>query len=285
MVVEGQGGIQTANRGRLFILLSALLWSLAGVLIKSLDLEPLSIVFHRSIFAALFFLPFVRRNGWIGGVPLLVSAASYTAALCFFVWANKVTTAANAIVLQYTAPIFVFLFARLWFQEPVPRSNAMTLLFGIMGVGVIFAGSAGAPDTPGILAGVLSGFLFSVYMTSLRFLRGIHPVNLTFATNLVCVLALLPFAGSPFELESGELFTLAVMGVVQLGLPYFFFSKGIESISLQEASLIALIEPVLNPIWVALVVGELPSLFTYIGGGMILLGLALRYRPALFKSH
>jgi drug/metabolite transporter (DMT)-like permease len=91
--------------------------------------------------------------------------------------------------------------------------------------------------------------------------------------------------GLRFEVGAGELLALGIMGVVQLGLPYFFFSKGVETVSLQEAALIALIEPVLNPLWVAIVVGEVPSVATLIGGGMIVLGLALRYRSMLFSKE
>jgi drug/metabolite transporter (DMT)-like permease len=82
---------------------------------------------------------------------------------------------------------------------------------------------------------------------------------------------------SELSLSAGEALTLALMGVVQLGIPYFLFSKGLETISLQEASLIVLIEPVLNPVWVALVVGEMPAPATMVGGGVILLSLAFRY--------
>ena len=265
------------DQGRLYILLAGTLWSLAGVFIKSLELHPLTIVFYRSLFASLFFLPFVRAKSWRPGVPLLVSVASYSAAISSFVWANKLTTAANAIVLQYTAPIFVFLFVRLFFREPISRSNLMTLAFGMVGVGVIFAGSAGQPDSAGVMMAMLSGLLFSVYMTNLRFLKNVDPGFLTLLNNLFCWLALFPLVGSRLSLSPAQALALAVMGVIQLGIPYFLFSKGLETVSLQEASLIVLLEPVLNPIWVALAVGEVPSMATLIGGGMILLSLGFRY--------
>ena len=263
-------------KGRWMILLAGVLWSLAGVFIKSLELHPLTIVFYRSLFASLFFLFFARPARWTFRPSLLVSVASYTAAISFFVSANKLTTAANAIILQYTAPIFVYIFVRLLFKEPILRANLATLLAGMAGVVVIFIGSAGEPDAPGVAAAVVSGLLFAVFMTNLRFLTGLHPGYLTWVNNLACWLALLPLAPS-FSLSSEQAVALAVMGVVQLGLPYFFFSKGLETISLQEASLIVLIEPVLNPIWVGLVSGEVPSVATVIGGGIILLSLAGRY--------
>ncbi len=265
------------NQGRLYVLLAGLLWSLAGVFIKSLELHPLTIVFYRSLFASLFFLLFVKAQSWTLSVPLLVSVASYSAAISFFVWANKLTTAANAIVLQYTAPIFVFLFVRLLFREPISRPNLATLACGMAGVGVIFAGSAGQPDSAGVMMAVVSGFLFSVYMTNLRFLKDVHAGYLTLANNLVCWLVLFPLVQSQLSLSLEQALALAVMGVAQLGIPYFLFSKGLETVSLQEASLIVLIEPVLNPLWVALLFGELPSAATFVGGGLVLLSLALRY--------
>lgn len=273
------------NRGRLLVLVAGILWSLAGVFIKSLELHPLTIVFYRSLFASFFFLFFVRAKCWTVSFPLLLSVVSYTSAISFFVWANKLTTAANAIVLQYTAPIFVFLFVRLWFREAISRNNLTTLFLGMAGVGIIYGGSAGQPDSAGVMMAILSGFLFSVYMINLRFLTNVQPVYLTLVNNLVCWLTLLPLVQSQLALSLGEAMALAIMGVIQLGIPYFLFSKGLETISLQEASLIVLIEPVLNPIWVALVVGEVPSTATFLGGGIILLGLGFRYvRLALSDS-
>ncbi len=269
-----------ANRGRGFILLAGLLWSLAGVFIKFLWLPPLTIVFYRSLFASAFFLIFVLLKKSAASrftFPLFISVSSYTAAISAFVWANKLTTAANAIVLQYTAPIFVFVFVRLFFREAISKLNRITLLLGMLGVGVIFVGSAGQPDARGVTVAVLSGFLFSIYMVNLRFLKEVHPAYLTFVNNLVCCVILIPFVKSQLALSSGETLALAVMGVVQLGIPYFLFSKGLETVSLPEASLIVLIEPVLNPIWVALIVGEVPSIATLLGGSLILFGLGFRH--------
>lgn len=263
------------GRGR--ILLAGILWSLAGLFIKSLNLPALTISFYRSLFAGLFFLLFVRNTRGTASVSVLVSVASYTAAISSFVWANKLTSAANAIVLQYTAPIFVFLFVRFLFREPITRLNLMTLLAGMAGITVIFAGSAGEPDFQGVIVAVLSGILFAIYMINLRFVREVDPKILTFVNNLVCSIVLLPFILSHPTPSREQLLALAAMGVFQLGIPYFLFSKGLEKISLQEASLIILIEPVLNPIWVAWLVGEIPSSATLLGGGIILLSLAARY--------
>jgi drug/metabolite transporter, DME family len=273
------------GRGRLLILCAALLWSLAGVFIKFLDVPALTIVFYRSLFACLLFTPFVRRAEWRSSTPVLVSVLTYTAAISSFVSANKLTTAANAIVLQYTAPIFVFLFARVVLRERISKINVFALLAGMIGVGTISLDSAGEPEMAGVALALASGVFFAAYMINLRRTQQVHPGYLTWINNAFCALALLFVVRSQLALTLNQLMILVVMGGLQLGLPYFLFSKGLQSVSLQEASLIALIEPVLNPIWVALTVGEIPSTATLTGGTMILLGLSARYVwPWLNKS-
>lgn len=266
-----------ATRGRLLIVSAALLWSLAGVFIKFLDVPPLTIVFYRSFFACLIFTPFVRRADWRISGPVGVSVLTYSAAISAFVSANKLTTAANAIVLQYTAPIFVFLFSRIVLREKVTKLNGLALSVGMLGVAVISLDSAGEPEMAGVLLALLSGLLFAAYMINLRRTSNVSPIYLTWINNAVCALLLLLVVKSQLGLTWDQLGILAVMGAVQLGLPYFLFSKGLQTVSLQEASLIALIEPVLNPIWVAVTVGEIPSTATLTGGGMILMGLSVRY--------
>ena len=268
---------QHLRRARLSLLLAAVLWSLAGIFIKFLSLPPLTIVFYRSLSASLFFAFFVRRSIAVPRVALLVSALAYTAAISAFVSANKITTAANAIALQYTAPMFVFMIVHYLFGEKITGASWIALALGMLGIAVICAGSAGQPDAAGVMVALLSGLLFSIYMVSLRFLKEFNPGTLTFLNNLVCCLILLPLVGSELSLTLKEGWIVAVMGVVQLGIPYWLFSKGLEQISVQEASLIVLIEPVLNPLWVGLIVGELPSGATLIGGLCIVGSLAFRY--------
>ena len=270
------------QRGRLLILSAALLWSLAGVFIKFLDLHALTIVFYRSLFASLVFAPLVRRSHFRLNTAIVVSVLSYTAAISAFVAANKLTTAANAIVLQYTAPVFVFLFTRWVWGERISRQNGLALVVAMIGVTIIGGDSAGAPEMTGVLLALLSGVLFAIYMVNLRRTGEVAPVYLTWSNNLVCALLLLPVVWSRLGLTLHQTIVLAVMGGMQLGMPYFLFSKGLRSVPLQEASLIALIEPVLNPLWVALIVGEIPSLATLIGGATIVLGLAVRYLWPVF---
>jgi len=262
-----------------------MLWSLAGVFIKFLPIHPLAIVFYRSLFAGLVFAPFLKRSDFRFNGTILVSVLSYTAAISAFVSANKLTSAANAIVLQYTAPIFVFLFSGLVMREKIARANIFALAVAMIGVGIISFDSAGEPEMAGVVLALLSGVLFAGYMINLQRTRNIAPVYLTWINNLVCALIIFGVVQAQLALTVTQVVVLAVMGAVQLGAPYYLFSRGLQTVPLPEASLIALIEPVLNPLWVALIVGELPSAATIWGGALILFGLGVRYLWPLFSRH
>jgi drug/metabolite transporter (DMT)-like permease len=173
--------------------------------------------------------------------------------------------------------MFVFVIVHFLYGEKITGASWISLGLGMTGIGVICAGSAGQPDAAGVMVALLSGLLFALYMVSLRFLKDFNPGTLTFLNNVVCCLILLPLVGSELSLSLKEGWIVATMGVVQLGIPYWLFSKGLEQISVQEASLIVLVEPVLNPLWVALIVGELPSSATLIGGACIVGSLGFRY--------
>ena len=262
-----------------------MLWSLAGVFIKFLPIHPLAIVFYRSFFAALVFTPFLKRKDFRCDGTILISALSYTAAISAFVSANKLTSAANAIVLQYTAPIFVFLFSWWVMREKIARANSIALAVAMVGIGIISFDSAGEPEMAGVALALLSGVLFAGYMINLQHTHTIAPIYLTWINNFVCAFLVVWAVHTHLAVTAAQAILLAVMGAVQLGAPYYLFSKGLRSVSLQEASLIALIEPVLNPLWVALIVGELPSKATVGGGAMILFGLGVRYVWPLIGAH
>lgn len=273
------------ERGRLLILAAATLWSLAGVFIKFLDLHPLAIVFYRSLFASLVFMPFLKRRDFRCNGTILVSVLTYTAAISAFVSANKLTSAANAIVLQYTAPIFVFWFSWLVMREKIAKANLFALAVAMIGIGIISLDSAGEPEMVGVVLALVRGLLFAGFMINLQRTKGIDPGYLTWINNLFCAVLLFWFVQAHLALTVNQAMILAVMGTVQLGAPYYLFSKGLQTVSLPEASLIALIEPVLNPLWVALIVGELPSTATIWGGALILFGLGVRYVWPLVGVH
>ena len=207
------GRLVPSFQGRLLVVLAAVLWSLAGVFIKSLDLPPVTISFYRFLFAALFFLLFLRKRHLVFNGNILVSLATYVAATGTFVVANKLTTAANAIVLQYTAPIYIYVLAAVLFKERITVGNLLALCGGMAGIGVIFFGTVGDPEMAGVFVALLSGFVFGLYIVNLRFLPRVSPIFLVFVNNLAGVLLFYPFAFQHLVLSQSQFLALTAMGV------------------------------------------------------------------------
>jgi len=274
------------RRGYLMIFGCAVMWSLGGVFVKVLRqpryaMDPGAIACLRSAAAGLLLawaLPGLAR------APRALAAASalaYTVVVGTFVFAVSGTTAANAIFLQYAYPVFVAVGAVCFFHERLGRRTLVALGLGLGGVGAILACSW----APGQRAGLVCGFASSIAFAALALLqhaiRGGSPVALSALYNLAAALLLLPFAWGRLGGVSAEaLLIVAAMGVLQLGVPYVLFIRGLRTVPATDAALITLAEPILNPVWVWLVVGERPSLGTLLGGGLILLALLVRFARA-----
>lgn len=267
-----------ATRGRLLALGAGLLWSMGGVFIKSIALPAPVIAALRSLFAGLAFLPFVRRAPARSPWVVAASVICYTVVVGLFVVSTKLTTAANAIILQYTAPAWVFLLEVVFRGARPDRRNTLTLLGGMAGITIIWFGSEPG-DLLGISLALLSGVFFAAWMVLAAAVPDMDPVATTAVNNLGSAALLAPVAWSSAQglPSTSALAVIAVMATFQLGIPYLLFSRAVKRISSQEASLIVLVEPVMNPVWVALFVGEVPSRATLLGGGVILAALALRY--------
>jgi len=271
-----------ATRGRLFVVGAAALWSVGGIGIKILHqdygVHGSTIALYRSLFAGLVLLPLVRRSD-VAFRPLLwVFVPVNALMLLTFVMSTSSTTAANAIILQYAAPLYVVLFCVLVLKEPGQRRNLIALAMGMAGIGVIFFSSP-PEDTFGVALGIASGVGFAAVMILLRLLRSLKAAWLVMVGQLSAAAVLLPIAAvwGGLSIPLAALPVVALFGAVQLGAAYFLFARGVQRISVQEAGLICLLEPVLNPIWVGLGVSEWPSVTTLAGGGLILVGLVWRY--------
>jgi drug/metabolite transporter (DMT)-like permease len=266
-----------AFKGRILVLSAATLWSLGGVLIKSMHLPPQTIACYRTLFASLFL--FLLRGRGLGRPTwiYLLAAIPYCLQGLFFIAATKATSAANAIILQYTAPMYTFVLAYLFLGESIQKRSLCSLAIGMIGVAVIFFGGWKGGDLLGVALALISGFFFSVLTVVFRYMRDKDPFAITFFNNLFTGLMLLPI--SPKVPLGSELVVLLFMGVVQVAMPYILFTKGLQFVQAQEAGILSLIEPVLNPIWVALVIGEIPSHFTIVGGSLIALAIAMGYIP------
>ena len=276
--------------GRILVISAAILWSTSGLVLKSPLMEELPLdsrgpvlACYRALFAAAVLIPFVRFRS-IRWQPALVPMTVLFAVMnLLFVTSMTKTTAAATIFLQYTSTVWAFLFGLLFLKERVERGNLVALAFSLCGIFWIVAGDWGGENFIGNLLALGSGFCYAGVVLSLRALRDEDSVWLVTLNHLIGGLVLLPWVFSAnISLRSEQWLLIALMGAFQMGVPYVLFARGIRLVRIQEAALLSLMEPVLNPVWVLFVWGERPERTTWIGGALILTGLAVRY--LLFPS-
>lgn len=272
---------QQRSQGRLLLLLAAVLWSIIGLAVKSPPLRDVpGPVFAgcRALTAGLMLLCFMRpamvRWRW-GMLPMVISFASMNV---LFIMATQQTTAAAAIFLQNTASLWAMGYAVIFLRERIVRGNLVALCFGLVGIAwIVYSDWKGERFVGNGLA-LASGLTYAGVIVTLRSLRTESPIWLILLNYLVSGLALLPWILVGFQsLTPLQWLLLACIGPIQMGLPYILFARSLKWIPPQEASLILLLEPLLNPLWVWMCWGEQVTSATLGGGCLILLGLALRY--------
>jgi DME family drug/metabolite transporter len=268
---------------RLAIAAAAVLWSTSGFFAKlplfdqwPADSRGVEIAFWRALFAGVSILPFVRRVTWRW--PMLPMAASFGLMSGLYLTALTLSTAANAIWLQNTAPWWVFLVSAWWLREPVSRRDLPPLVCCIVGVTTILSFELQGPLEWGPLCGLASAFGYAAVVLLLRKLRTEDSAWLVvinqFGTVLVLAPAVLRYGLRP---TGGEMLVLFAFGFVQMAMPYLLFGWGLKHISGSEAILIGLLEPILLPVWAFLTRGEVPKPWTIAGAAVILTGLVLSH--------
>jgi DME family drug/metabolite transporter len=266
------------------LVLAAVLWSLNGPLIKLLNdqgqgLGGEVITCYRSLLGGLIFLPLaLRRMHTLRLAPLrwsIGSVLTFTLMTTAFVIATTRTAAANAIVLQYTAPLWVFALAPLVLRERARLSEGLALAVAMAGVAVILALQPRG-DLVGLSIALTSGLGYGLVILMLRGLRLADPIAVVTMNFLGSglILAVWVGVGSSFRVTTGQFVLLAIMSVVQFAFPYVLFSWALQRVEAHHASLITLLEMVLNPLWVWLAVGERVPGPTLLGGPLVLAGVA-----------
>jgi drug/metabolite transporter (DMT)-like permease len=302
------GPVPSAAGARLCLVVAAVLWSLGSLFMRVLReptplglddprLSPIPIAFFRALFAGLVMVPLIRRADVVfrplmGGmvVTFAVMSGLYLSALGF-------GPAANAIFLQNTAPFWVYLLAVVLLSEKADRRGAQAVLLGMAGAVVIVAGNWPRDQSPArqqaevavLFMGLGSGVVYAGVILFLRALRDSSPAwlvllnHLGSATALGLFILLAPAAWSGWTEwpTTRQLAVLAVFGAVQMALPYWLFTRGLKTVSPQEAAIITLLEPLLNPVWAYLITPEkdTPTGPMYYGGALILTALVWRYLP------
>ena len=254
---------------------AALLWSTGGIAIKAAPEPPLVVAFYRSAFAAVA-LAIILRPRWRRLTPtFLIALFSYAACLTTFVIATKWTTAANAIFLQYSGVIWVLLASPWITKDPLHVRDAVPVAVAFAGMGLFFVGKLKA-GSAGDLVAVASGVFFAVLVLSLRLERGAGAEAAVTFGNVLGALCLLPFVSHELAVSRRSLLILLFLGVVQLACAYALFVHGLRHVTATQASLIGMLEPICNPIWVFLFLGERPGVYAILGGAIVLGAVAWR---------
>lgn len=278
-------------QGRLLIFVSALLWSTSGFFAqaKTFDGWPGGLLaFWRSLFASIVIMPLVRRPQWSWW--LLPMVVCFVLMIWTFLTSMKLSTAAVAIWLQSTAPVWVLLVGVLVFGEPYHRRDLVMVFFGLAGVAVILVFELRGSNDLAVICGLASGLLYAAVVICLRQLRHMDAAWLAAVNHLTTAVCLAPYAywygisNGAYWPQGVQWIYLAAFGALQIGIPYVLFARGLRDVPGHEAGGIGLIEPVLVPIWTWLAWDEQITPHVLAGAALIFLGLAWRYlgsRPAV----
>ena len=259
----------------IFLLLAAILWSLGGVLIKSIDWHPMAIAGGRSAIAIPLMLACIGWPKFSFSRAQIGGAIGYALTVILFVFATRMTTAANAIFLQYTAPIYVAVIGRWYLGERALRIDWLVIAVALGGIALFFLDRLTVSGFWGNIVALCSGLAFASVAIFLRKEKAGSPVTSIILGNVIVAVA-----GAPFMLQSslgdGGVWRLLLLGTLQLGLPYVLYATAIKHVTALEATLIPLLEPVLNPLWVMLTLGERPGGWAMVGAALVLAAVLTR---------
>ncbi len=261
------------------VLIAVLLWSTGGLFIKSTTIDAYQITFFRSLFAALTVLILTRKDGLKINTFGIVTSIIYALLLFLFVWATKKTTAANAIFLQYTAPIYILILAPFVIGEKFHLRDLVTVVVVLAGMSLFFVGQLRLEDYQGNTAALFSGIFLGLYIMLLRHPKaeGLNPAIAVIYGNFLLALVNAPTGISAIpSMTPMDWFAVTFLGIVQIGISYILFIKGVRGGTRPlDASLIGFIEPLLNPVWVFIFIGERPLKEAILGGAIIITAIAV----------
>lgn len=282
-----------------YVVLAVFIWSTGGLFIKLTTLDAYQVTFFRSFLAGLTVLLVTRKAGLRINAFGLMCSVFYAALLFLFVWATKQTTAANAIFLQYTAPIYILILAPFVIGEKFHLRDLATVVFCLIGMSLFFVGDLSVGDYNGNIAALFSGIFLGLYIMLLKHPKAVGPqaaslpvaagsaqtktedrkpktalnpvITVIYGNFLLAVITIPAGISALPTITATDLFAVAFLGIVQIGIAYILFIKGVTGGTRPlDASIIGFIEPLLNPVWVFLFIGERPTQWALVGGAIII---------------
>ncbi len=260
------------NQSILYMALCAVLWSTAGIFIKVIPWNPLIIAGLRSLVGAAVFVLYIRATGFkfVFNRSAALGGFFLSGTFIFFVAANKLTTAANAITLQFTAPIFILVLSSLIFRQKFRRGDIITVGMTSFGISLFFLDKLSAGGLLGNILALIAGLFFAcMYMTTGRADAESRMSGILFGHMLTAAIGIPMIFFFPIPLDFVPVMSIIALGIFQIGIPYVLYGLASRHCSPLACSLIGAIEPLLNPVWVYLFNGEKPGFFALIGGAVV----------------
>jgi len=265
------------RKGLVFISFTAFLWSTSGFFIKYLTISAFHILFYRSFIAAITILiaAYIRKSAVKFSFDKVssFSAIFFAGILILFVVATKMTKAANAIVLQFTSPIYLVFLEPLFFKTKFVTRNLITVLLCVAGMVLFFFGKLELGNIYGNLIAIGAGMSFAMFSLLLKYKKEKQKTENTLHIIIIGNFLVAVIAGCiifpDFALDLQQTLILIYMGAIQIGISYMIFNEGIKYVSATESMIIAMLEAVFNPIWVFIGLGETPTPYALVGGALI----------------
>ena len=248
-------GTLTPRAGRLLVAAAALLWSTGGLAIKLVPLEALGVVFWRATLTVLFLVAVYRPSLERWKKASVATAVVYALMILSFVTATKWTTAANAIFLQYTGPFYVLALGPWLLKERFRKADAVAIAVALGGMSLFFVGRLDPGHLAGNVMGIVSGVFFGLTVLLLRRDQSRDAMASVFLGNLLAAAIAFPFARGNLALDAKGFAVVAFLGIVQMGVAYILFVRGLSVVPAAEASLLGMLEPTFNPLWAFLGLG------------------------------
>lgn len=264
------------QKGILYVFTAALLWSSGGLFIKLISLSAMHLSFFRCSIAAITFALIFKKRILLFNKLSIINSLFYAMVLITFVIATKTTSAANAIFLQATAPIYVLIFEPLFNKTRYERINIITVAVCVLGMLLFFVGKLEPGHFEGNMIALLSGISFAALFLGMKQNDQQYQQSSIFWGNILVAIICIPFLFSMEVITVTDLWMVSFLGVFQIAFAYAFFASGLKRIYAVEASIISMVEPVLNPIWVLVGYGEVPSPYSVLGGCIIIFAILMR---------
>ena len=264
----------SAKKGLLCVFIASILFSIGGLCVKMVPWNGMAINSFRSIISVCLLLLFAKVTGrkLRFSLGVFIGACAMCATTTLYAMANKLTTAANTILLQFTAPAFVILLMLLFFHEKPKRLDVIACVFVFGGIACFFLDSLGTGHILGDLLALISGVGYALVFMMNKFPKA-DPLFATILGQSMGAVIGFPFLVQETAFTPTAILYASLLGVFQLGIAYMFFTTGIRYASPVSASLVAGIEPILNPVLVAIVLGETLTPLSFVGGAIVFLSI------------